>query len=148
LSGPGALRLDLHPSSALAAAVGLAHLAAGSCLWLLLPGLAGWVAAALATGLGVATVWDRALLGGRHAARSVELGGEGDASVCLADGTRVPVSAEGCRAGRFWVILELGRRSRRHLLVTGSMLEAHAFRNLRLWVRWGRLPAGVAAPRC
>jgi hypothetical protein len=148
LSGAAALRLELHPSIALAAAITVAHCAVGACLWLLVPGIAGWLAAALAAGLGVAAAWDRALLRGRRAARSIALGADGSAGVCCADGGCVPVTAEGCRAGRGWVILELGRPQRRHLLVTGSMLEARAFRNLRLWVRWGRLPARVTAPGC
>jgi len=147
LSGASTLRLVLRPSRALAAAIAGAHLAAAVCLFLVVPGLPGLALAALVAALGVATVWDRALLRGRHAARAIELQGDGRGSVEYADGARVPVSGGGGRAGRAWVILDLPQRSRRHLLVTGAMLDAASFRYLRLWARWGRLPAAAAAAR-
>ena len=146
MSGTSALRLELRPSRALAAALAAAHVLAGACLVLVVPGVAGVALAALAVGLGAATARERGLLRGRHAVRSIELQADGRASVDLAGGGCVPAAAGRARAGRYWVILELQQRSRRHLLVTGDMLDAAPFRQLRLWARWGRLPAAAAAP--
>ncbi|TAK44834.1 MAG: hypothetical protein EPO29_02630 [Betaproteobacteria bacterium] len=140
------MRLELRPSRGLAAALAAAHVLAGACLVLVVPGAAGVALAALAVGLGAATARERGLLRGRHAVRSIELQADGRASVDFAGGGCVPAAAGRALAGRYWVILELQQRSRRHLLVTGDMLDAAPFRQLRLWARWGRLPAAAAAP--
>jgi hypothetical protein len=144
LNGASTLRLVLRPSPALAALVAGGHLGAGGCLALVVPGWPGLALAVLVTGLGIATAWDRALLRGRQSARAVQLQGDGRGHVECADGARIPVSGGNGRAGRTWVILDLPRRSRRHLLVTGDMLDGATFRYLRLWARWGRLPAVAA----
>lgn len=146
MSGTSVLRLELRPSRALAAALAAAHVLAGICLLLVVPGAAGIALATLAAGLGAATARERGLLRGRHAVRSIELQADGHASVAFAGGGCVPAVAGGARAGRYWVILELQQRSRRHLLVTGDMLDPAPFRQLRLWARWGRPPAAAAAP--
>lgn len=144
MSGASTLRLVLRPSRALAALIAGGHLGAAGCLALVVPGWPGLALAVLVTGLGIATASDRALLRGRQSARAIHLQGDGCGHVECADGGRIPVSGGNGRAGRAWVILDLPRRLRRHLLVTGSMLDAASFRYLRLWARWGRLPAAAA----
>ena len=44
---------------------------------------------------------------------------------------------------RHVVVVPLAGPQRRTVLVTGGMLAPEAFRRLRLWALWGRLP-GVA----
>lgn len=132
---------------ALAALMAGAHLVAGACLYLVVPGAAGIALAALAAALGAVTARERALLRGRHAPRAIELQDDGRASVEYPDGRRAAVTGGAGRTGRRWVILRLQQVSRRHLLVTGAMLDEASFRYLRLWARWGRLPAAATAPR-
>lgn len=143
MSAASVLRLELRPSRALAATILGAHLAAAACLYLIVTGPVGMALAALAAGLGAATAWDRALLRGAHAPRSIELRGDGSASVESANGWRRLVAGRGGRAGRHWVIVALQGASRRNLLITGGMLDAESFRRLKLWVLWGRLPGAA-----
>jgi len=42
---------------------------------------------------------------------------------------------------RHWVALRLRSPTRQAFLATSGMLPADSFRLLRLWARWGRLPA-------
>ncbi len=144
MSRASTLRLVLRPSRALAALITGGHLGAAGCLALVVPGWPGLALAVLVTGLGMATAWDRALLRGRQSARAIQMQDDGRGHVECADGGRIPLSGGNGRAGRTWVILDLPRRSRRHLLVTGAMLDRGMFRYLRLWARWGRLPAAAA----
>jgi hypothetical protein len=122
-----------------------AHLLAAGCLYLIAAGAAGLALAMLVLALGVATAWDRALLRGARAPRILALSGDGGASIELAGGWRGAVASAGGRAGRHWVIVALQGGARRHLLVTGDMLDAESFRRLRLWTLWGKLPRARAA---
>ncbi len=107
-----------------------------------------WALALLLVALGLATAWDRALLRARGAVRGfvpdgpeallLDLHGGGQARALV--GTRRWVSAR-------FVALPLAQPRRRTLLVTGDMLAPEAFRRLRLWALWGRLPAVASIPR-
>jgi len=131
----------------LAGALLLVHALAAACIALVLPGVWGVALAALVAALGVATVWDRALLRSARSVRFVELNAGGLAVLGLADGSRLeaPVAARR-NVSPWWVTLPLERRPRRTLLVARDMLSAGDFRRLRIWSLWGRVP-GVAAPQ-
>jgi hypothetical protein len=147
------VRLRLHPSRVLAAAIIAAHAAAaGAVVFLMKDGFGAALGLALLA-LGVAAAWRRALLRGPDAVRAIEVHAEvhgNELSVELGDGrvVRVPV-ARRRYVSRALVTLALGAPARRWygartLLVTADMLEAGEFRRLRVWALWGRLP-GVAA---
>lgn len=137
-----ALRLELSPSRALAAALTLVHALAAGCLLLLALGTSGALLAALVVGLGVVLVRDRALLRGRSAIRALELGADGALMLELGDG-RQPRGTAGERrnVGRGWVILSLRGMPRRSVVIMRDMLSPADFRRLRLWALWGRLPS-------
>ena len=141
------LRLQLRPSRALAAALGLVPAAGGACILLVAgPGYAGPALAALLIGLGAATIRDRALLRGSGAVRAIELGAEGAAALELADGRRLAGRVHGRRhVSRLWVTLPLRGVPHRTLLVAADMLAPAAFRQLRLWALWGRVARGGRA---
>jgi hypothetical protein len=136
-------RFELRPSLPLALLVFAAHAVAAVSALLVLPG-AGIALGVALVALGAAAAWRRALLRGRHAVRALELGGE-RAVAELASGERFEVEVSPRRlVGRRLVILSLGKPLRRSVLVTHGMLEPDAFRRLRIWALWDRLP--VAAP--
>jgi hypothetical protein len=136
LSAP-VLRLELAPSPALAAALVALHLGGAACTIVALPGAAGWLLALAIAGLGVAAAWSRALLRSPTSARALELRGAA-LSVELASGETLAGDAAGRRYVNRWLVtLPLQRRT---LLVTAGMLEPAAFRRLRIWALWGRLP--------
>jgi len=62
----------------------------------------------------------------------------GKATVELAGGESFPVEPAG-HVSRFMVTLASQRPSRR-LLVTADMLGGEAFRVLRVWALWGKVP--------
>ena len=144
---PRRLRLELKPSPLLAAALVVAHGAAAACLLVAVPGSAGALAAAALAALGIIAARGRALLKGRGAVRALELGGPG-LTVCLANGKRFAGEVAARRyVSRLVVIVSLkenARRRRRTLLVTPDMVGGDAFRRLRVWALWGRLPAVAA----
>ncbi len=121
------MRLHLRPSRALAAALVVAHAAAGLAVFLLAKDVLGAVLGAALLALGIAAAWSRALLRGRAAVRSLELSREAFAG---RPGRRY--------VSRFLVTLPLRGRT---LLVTADMLEPREFRHLRIWALWGELPA-------
>jgi hypothetical protein len=143
-------RLELRPSRALAIALALVHGAAAAGVLAALPGYAGLLLAALVLALGAAAVWSRAWLGAPSAVRVLELAEGGMATLELADGRRVAARVAGRRyVGRAWVGLPLTGAPHRTLLVVRDMLEPAAYRRLRLWALWGRLPRAAqsrAAP--
>jgi hypothetical protein len=136
-----AVRFELSPSPALAAAIAGAHLAAGIALYSVMPGWAG-AALGLALGaLGAAAAWSRALLRSPASVRAIQLGGEqpvfelaGGESLSAPVGKRRYVT-------RYLVTLPLGGPLGRTLLVTRDMLGEREFRRLRLWALWNRLPS-------
>jgi hypothetical protein len=119
--------LHLRPSRALAAALVVAHAAAGLAVFLLAKDVLGAVLGAALLALGIAAAWSRALLRGRAAVRSLELSREAFAG----------------RPGRRYVsrFLDTLPLRGRTLLVSADMLEPREFRHLRIWALWGELPA-------
>lgn len=145
MSGAGTLlHLDLRPSWRLAALIAGLHGLAGCCVLAVSPDLPGAVLGALLVALGVTAAWDRALLRGRRSPRSLCISEGSSAQVELSDGTRLTVGAGSRTVNRFLVSVPLGGLVRRSVLVTADMLDPEAFRLLRLWALWGRLP-GVAS---
>jgi hypothetical protein len=140
---PRRLRLELAPSPSLAIAVIALHAAAASSVWVVLPGIAGRLLAALLFALGVASAWSRALLRARSSVRVIEIEGA-KAALQLAGGEGFPAEiAQRRYVARFLVILPVVRPVRRTILVTPDMLGRDSFRRLRIWALWGKLP-GVA----
>jgi hypothetical protein len=137
LSAP-VLRLELAASPVLAVAIVVLHLGAALCTILVLSGPLGWLLALAIAGLGGASAWSRALLRSPASVRALELKGE-TLSAELASGERIAGDAAGRRYVNRWLVtLPLRRRT---LLVTAGMLDPAAFRRLRIWAVWGRLPA-------
>jgi hypothetical protein len=138
------VRLALSPSGKLAMLVFSLHAAAALCF---LTVVTGWLAAAgagLLFLLGLAALWDRALLRGSRSPKAIEIWPTGEAACQFANGDSAGVEAlGGGSVTRYWVALRLRSPSRRSLLVAAGMLPPEAFRLLRLWALWGRLP-GVA----
>ncbi|HEY5897511.1 MAG TPA: protein YgfX [Burkholderiales bacterium] len=135
------MRFELQPSRLLAAAILAAHLAAGTALLVVLPGVKGLLLAAALGALGAAAAWSRALLRSSHSVRAIEIQGA-EARFELASGEvrSAPVSARRYVA-RYLVTLPLGAPLARTLLVTADMLAPREFRRLRIWAVWNRLPS-------
>jgi hypothetical protein len=129
--------LRLTPSRGFAALLVAAHVAAGACAALALPGWPGGLLACALAALGLASAWSRALLRSPGSPRSLTLGA--DASAELANGASFALCGGG-HVSRFMVTLA-ARGSRRRLLVTAGMLDRESFRALRVWALWGKLPA-------
>jgi hypothetical protein len=129
--------LQLTPSATLAALIIVAHLAAAGAAAAALPGWAGGLLAAGLAALGLAAAWSRALLRSRGSMRGIRIGA-GEAWVDLADGASLPVEPGG-HVSRFMVTLA-ARRPPRRMLVTADMLGVEAFRALRVWALWGKVP--------
>ncbi len=137
------LQLRLRPSWGLAALMAGAHALAALCVLAVSTSLAAVAMAGLVFALGAASAWDRALLRGRSSPRGLELTADGGLRVCLADGTRIAAEDGARMVHRRLVALILRNPKRSSVLVGGGMLDADAFRKLRIWALWGRLP-GVA----
>lgn len=103
-------------------------------------GLAGLLLGVALVALGIAVAWSRALLRAGASVRAIEI--EGDVvTLELADRARLPAEvAERRYVSRWLVTIPVTRPARRTILVTGDMLDRDAFRRLRLWTLWGRLP--------
>jgi len=122
-----------------------AHVLAALGAAVALPGAAGLGLAALLAGLGLAAAWDRAVLRGPSAPRTLELRGDGASCLRLRDGSALRVHAGSRIVHRHWAIVAVEHPARRRLLVASDMLAAEEFRWLRLWILWGKLPVGVAS---
>lgn len=135
------LRIDLSPSRRLAAAIVTVHCGAGACAGLVLAGPAGILLGALIAGLGVAAARDRALLRGRRSVRALQIQGKDRVTMELANAELVPIRIGSQRyVSRLGVILRTSDSMRRTIIVARDMLDPGAFRALRLWALWGRLP--------
>ena len=138
------MRLPLRPSRALAAAIVAAHAAAGAAAALLMKDFHGLALGAALLALGIAAAWHRALLRGNCAVRALDVSPE-EVACELGNGERIPVSVKRRRyVSRLLVTLPLGRRT---LLVSADMLDAAAFRRLRVWALWGKVPAVAGEQR-
>jgi hypothetical protein len=129
--------LQLTPSATLAALIVAAHLAAAGAAAAALPGWPGGLLAAGLAALGLAAAWSRALLRSRGSMRCIRIE-TGKAWVELAGGASLAVEPGG-HVSRLMVTL-VSRRPPRRLLVTADMLGAEAFRALRVWALWGKVP--------
>jgi hypothetical protein len=137
-------RFELRPSFPLAAAIVLAHAAAGASAYAALGGAAGALLAAALLGLGLAAAWSRALLRSAGSVRAIEVDAQA-VTLELADRARFPAElGERRYVSRWLVTLRVRSPSRRTVLVTRGMLGEPSFRRLRLWALWGRLPAAAA----
>ena len=140
----GALRLELKPSPAFAAAIVAAHAAAAIAAYVAIPGPMTALLGGMLLTLGLAAAWSRALLRAAGSVRALEIGGA-EPLVELASGERVLARVASRRyVTRYVVALPLRAPFRRTLLVTADMLGLEEFRRLRIWALWSKLP-GVAA---
>ena len=145
MSAAPRLRLELRPSPVLALMILVAHAAAAGCAALTIKGPLGWLLATALFALGAASAWSRALLRAAGSIRLIEVNDQGLAMES-AGGSRFQAEASPRRfVSRWLVLLPLRRPARRTLLVAAGMLDPAAFRRLRLWALWGRVPpvAGV-----
>jgi hypothetical protein len=133
-------RFELRPSIPLAALLVVAHAVAGWSAYVSVGGLAGLLLGVALAALGIVVAWSRALLRAGASVRAIEI--EGDAiTLELADRARLAAEvAERRYVSRWLVTIPVTRPARRTILVTGDMLDRDAFRRLRLWTLWGRLP--------
>jgi hypothetical protein len=139
-------RFELKPSLPLAFAIIAAHAAAGAAAFAALRGPGGAALALALLALGAAAAWHRALLRSRQSVRAVEIVEEGGVVLELAGGARIAATVAPRRyVSRLMVTLPVTRPRRQTILVTRGMLDEAAFRHLRLWALWDRLPA-LAAP--
>jgi hypothetical protein len=108
-------------------------------------GFPGMALAFLILALGGASAWDRALLRGPRSPRAIEIPASGAAVVVLASGETIAVRAvRGIGVTRHWVALRPHALAGRGVLVTAGMLGPAAFRILRLWALWGRIPGAAS----
>jgi hypothetical protein len=139
------LRLELSPAPALAAGIVALHAGAAACAYAALPGAAGGALAAALVALGLAAAWSRALLRAPESVRRIEIGDE-QVRLGLTSGAELAAEvAERRYVSRFVVALPVRRPGRRVILVTRGMLAGDAFRRLRIWALWGRLPGAANA---
>jgi len=149
VSTASATRFRLLPSRRNALLIVFAHVGAAAALLSVAHGtLSGWALALLLVALGLASAWDRALLRARSSVRAFVL--EPPSDIVLELGHQGSVRSR--VAARRWVsahlvVLPLALPRRRSLLVTADMLDPEAFRRLRLWALWGRLPGVASIPR-
>ena len=140
MSARALLRLELAPSRALAATIVALHATAAVCVLLVLPSTAGAALAGCLMFLGLTAAWGRALLKSSASVRALEVSGS-EVTFELASGERIVCRPAGRRyVNRFMVSLPLRPAMRRTILITGDMLERDAFRRLRIWALWGKLP--------
>jgi hypothetical protein len=139
-------RFALRPSPRLAFAMALAHAAAAAGAWISVPAWPGGALAFALLALGAISIGSRALLRGADAVRALEIGPAG-VRLELASGESLDAEIAGRRyVSRWLVLLPVLRPARRTILVTADMLSEEAFRVLRLWALWGRLPGPAERP--
>jgi hypothetical protein len=141
---PRTLRLELAASPLLASAIAASHALAAACVLITMPGAPGALAAAALVTLGALAAWSRALHRARASVRALQLEGP-RLTLVMANGDSLSAEVAARRyVGRLVVILCLRQPVRRTILVTRDMLAGDAFRRLRIWALWGRLPAVAA----
>ena len=137
-----AQRFEFSPSPLLAFVIVALHAAAGVALLLVLPTLWGAALAGGVLALGLSAAWSRALLRSARSVRAIEVK-ESTARLELAGGERVNCEiGERRYVSRLLVSLPVRASLRRTVLISGDMLDAPAFRRLRLWALWGRTISG------
>jgi len=141
LSGERTLSIHLSPSRGLAATIVAVHGGAAVCAGALVAGVPGICLGVLIAGLGFAAAWDRALLRGRRSARVLQIGLGDCVTLELASGERVALRISPRRFVSGLVVILPGIPSmHRTIVVARDMLNPDAFRALRLWALWGRVP--------
>jgi hypothetical protein len=139
-------RFSLNPSRRLAGAVLSAHAAAAVCAALALEAPFGSRMAALLLALGAHAAWQHALLRSARSIRAIEIAEAGEAVLERADGARLAGQISRRRhVSRHWVAMSVRGTAANPILVTNDMLDAGAFRALRMWALWNRLPRCSAA---
>ena len=141
------LRVWLRPSRTLAAAIALAHLAALAAAVVALPGGA---AAVVAAGVVLSAIGHmrQALHRAPQAVAGLELTADGQAAVAGPSGDWSTARLRSAAVPVPWLAVvtlrdALGRR--RSAVILPDALDRHAFRRLRIWLRWGAAagPAGA-----
>lgn len=149
MTAANATHFDLLPSRRMALLIVLAHSGAAVALLTVAYGSASaWALALLLVALGGVTARDRALLRAQGSIRGFTLEGAETLLLDLHGGgqLRSPVGARRW-VGVHFVALPLALPRRRTVIVSADMLAPEAFRRLRLWALWGRLPGVASTPR-
>jgi len=122
------------------------YVAAAACFLTVLTGWFGLALSALTAALGCFAAWDRALLRAERSPKVLEISRGGTAKCLFANGdSAVLQPLKGSSVTRYWVALGLRVPLRRSLFIAAGMLAPQAFRLLRLWALWGRLPRVASA---
>jgi hypothetical protein len=139
------LRLELRASRTLAATILAVHAAAVVAVLTAMPGIPGTGLGLVLLLVGARASWNRGLLRGSASVRVLEIAEDGSLTAELAGGRRVPGAASARRhLGPWWVVVPLAAWPWAALVV-GGMLAPDAFRRLRIWALWGRLPVAANA---
>ncbi len=144
-----ATHFRLLPSRRMALLIVLAHSGAAVALLVVAHGSAlAWALALLLVALGAVTAWDRALLRAQDSIRGFAPEGAETLLLDLHGGGQLHSQVGPRRwVGVHFVALPLALPRRRALIVSADMLAPEAFRHLRLWALWGRLPGVASIPR-
>jgi hypothetical protein len=135
------LRFTLSPSRRLAGIVLVVHAAAALSAAIALPRPFGSLLAVLLLGLGAMSAWERALLRSARSIRAIEVFETGDAVLERADGVRQQWQVARRRhVSRYGVSIAPRRGAAIPIFIASDMLDAAAFRALRVWALWDRLP--------
>lgn len=143
-----ATHFQLTPSRWIATFIVFVHGASAAALLALSDAAIGWILAALMVALGIATAWDRALLRAGRSVRGFEVQGPDRIVLELSSHERL-ASRVGSRrwVSAHLVALPIAAPLRRTLVIADDMLDPDAFRRLRLWALWGRLPGVAPLPQ-
>jgi hypothetical protein len=142
------LQVELRPSRALAAALGLGHLAALAAAVIGLPAPA---AALVACGLGLSAAHHLRIATHRSGRAVAGLAFGADGGVALADpaGAWLPAKLRRCAAPTGWLAVVSARDQAgrlRTVVVLPDAADPDAFRRLRVWLRW-RAESSAAGAR-
>jgi hypothetical protein len=146
-----ALRIDLHPSRALACALALAHAAAAAAA---MAALAQWYGCVLvAVALLANACWTlrcHALLRAPRAVVALDFRGECECSITRRAGSRLACRVQGSSyVSTRLVVLHLeesGRRRPYYVVLAPDSIAPDCFRRLRVRLRWANpYDAGIAA---
>lgn len=138
------IQLNLKPSRLLALMLAVAS--TGACLILVSMPLQLWVKLAAVILVSISAVYHvRDLLLCRPGSLvSLELNSKDELHVMRRDGVKIPATVLPDSVVLPWLtVLNLRldkNRWRRHVLITADRAEPDAFRQLRVWLRWGRHP--------
>lgn len=148
MTGHPPLRLELRGSPALTGLTVALHAVAAVILLAVLTPVAGWWAAGVLAMLALVEVRERTALTASRAPASLCLGRDGGFALRLRSGAESGATVAARRYVSRWIVvltLEFPTRGRRTILVARDMLAPEAFRQLRLWSLWSRLPASAGA---